>query len=138
MTVTAHRPLHSEGLPHAFKCITMQLAREPQFPDGNPDYGYRLIAPLDAHGQINPDLWREHREDCKVVRFKPREIDEVGHLVRRGKAWVFHYDVQGDDADDTGYRLGDERFTVGEYISVREHGVMHTFKVTSIVPVGPW
>jgi hypothetical protein len=46
--------------------------------------------------------------------------------------------VQGDDADDTGYRLDDERFTVGEYISVREHGVMHTFKVTCIVPVGSW
>jgi len=138
MTSAAYRPPHSDKLPYAFKCITMQLAREPQFPEGNPDYGYRLIAPLDAHGQINPDLWREHREECKVVRFKPREIDEVGHLVRKRKNWVFHYDVQGDDAEHTGYRFGDEHFTVGEYISVREHGVMHTFKVTSIVPVGSW
>ena len=136
--LATHIPPHSDDLPHAFKCITMQLAREPQFPDGNPDYGYRLIAPLDAHGQINPDLWGEHRKDCKVVRFKPREFDEVGHLVRKGKAWIFHYDVQGGDVDDTGFRLGDEHFTVGEYISVREHGVMHTFKVTSVVPVGAW
>ena len=138
MTLVAHHPIHSGMLPHAFKFIRMELAREQTFPNGNPDYGYNLVAPLDAQGQIDPVLWKKYRGDCKVVRFKPREPDEVGHLVRRGRTWAFHYDLQGDDADDTGYRLGDERFVVGEYISVREHGAMHTFKVTSVAPIGTW
>lgn len=136
MPLVTHAPIRSEHLPHAFKLVHLQLAREPKFPNGSSDYGYRLIVPLDNRGRIDPVLWKAFRDHCKVVRFKPHEADEVGHLIRKGKIWAFHYDVQGNDADDTGYRLGTEPFEIGEYVSVREHGTMHTFKVTSVEPAG--
>ena len=119
-------------LPRAFRAIQLELAREASHPAGSRDYGYRLVAPLDANGRIDLDLWKQYRDACKVVRFRPDEEDEVGHLVRKGTGWAFHYDIQGQDADETGYRLGDECFNIGEYVSIREDDKMHTFRVTSV------
>lgn len=91
------------------------------------------MAPLAADGKIDPELWAKNREHCRVVRFRPDEKDEVGHLVRRpGGSWAFRYDLAGTDDDEAGYRFGDERFEVGEYISVREDDEMHTFRVVSV------
>ena len=33
--------------------------------------------------------------------------------------------------DDVGYHFADERFLVGEYVSLNEGGKMHTYRVTS-------
>ena len=119
-------------LPRAFRAIRLELAREANHPAGSPDYGYRLVVPLNADACIDLDLWKQHRDACRVVRFRPDETDDVGHLVRRGAGWGFHYDIQGHDPDEIGYRLGDERFNIGEYISIREDDGMHTFRVTSV------
>ena len=114
------------ALPRQFRLIRLDLAREAGHPEGSRQHGYRLVAPLDA------ELWKRHRDACRVVRFRPDEDEEVGHLVRKGNTWAFTYDVQGDEQDETGYRFGDERFVIGEYVSIHEEGALHTFQVTSV------
>jgi hypothetical protein len=51
--------------------------------------------------------------------------------LQRG-SWAFHYDVSGEDDDETGYRFQDERFVVGKYLSVREDDKQHTYRVVSV------
>lgn len=120
------------GLPRAFRRIRLELAREPGHPVGSRRHGYVFVAPLDETGRIDAKLWRQHRDECRVVRFRPDDED-IGHLVHKpGNAWGFHYDVDGDEPDESGYRFGDERFVVGEYVSIEEDRTMHTFKVSSV------
>ena len=78
-------------------------------------------------------MWKSHRSACRVVRFRPTGDDEVGHLVHRpGGSWALHYDIRGGDADEAGYRFQDERFEIGEYVSIREGSSLHTYRVTSV------
>lgn len=118
--------------PKAFRLIQLELAREAKHPAGDRGYGYRLVVPLDDNARIDADLAREYQDLCKVVRFRPNEDDQVGHLVRKGAGWAFHYDIRGEESDEVGYRLADERFVIGEYLSIREDDGMHTFKVRSV------
>lgn len=118
--------------PREFRVMQLDLAREASHPAGNRSYGYRVVVPLDDNGRIDAELWKQHRDLCKVVRFRPDEDDEVGHLVRKGAGWAFRYDIRGEDAEEVGYRLADERFLIGEYVSIREDERMHTFKVVSV------
>ena len=128
--------VHASALPHNFRRIRLELAREPGHPEGSNKHGYTFLAPLDAHSRIDAETYKHHRDACRVVRFRPGEINEIGHLVRKpGGSWAFHYDVQGEDDDEAGYRFSDEQFTLGEYVSVREDDVMHTYQVTSVEPV---
>jgi hypothetical protein len=131
MNPTNIRPAKSV-LPREFREIRLELAREPRHPDGSHEIGYRMIAPLDREDRIDLDLWKQHADACRVVRFRPDEDDDVGHLVRRGENWAFRYDIDGDEDDETGYHFSDERFQVGEYVSVRESDGMRTFVVRSV------
>jgi hypothetical protein len=127
-------------LPHVLKRIRLNLARSREFPAGSERHGYELVAPLDAAGRIDAQLWQKHREHCGVRRFWEGEDDEVGHLVHRpGGAeharWVFDYEGEAEYDDEAGYRLGDHIFRLGEYVSIRdEEGAMHTFVVVSVEP----
>jgi len=117
------------------KKIRIELARDPDFPEGNRNCGYTFVAPLDVTGRMDPDEWRQTRAQCVVTRFWEGEKPELGHLVRKpGGSWAFHYDVFGDEDDDeTGYRFGQEKFVEGEYVSIREHDDrMRTFRVVSV------
>ena len=97
-------------------------------------------APLDASGHIDAELWRKHRDHCRVRRFWEGERDEVGRLVHRpgGAAharWVFDYEGVADEDDEAGYRFGAHAFRPGEYVSIRdEDEEMHTFQVVSVEP----
>ena len=117
------------------KRIRIELARDPEFPEGNRNCGYDFIAPLDSSGQMDAEEWRAKRSTCRVTRFWVGEKPELGHLVRKpGGNWAFHYDVFGDEDDDeTGYRFGKEKFVLGEYVSINEHDdKLRTFKVVSV------
>jgi hypothetical protein len=119
----------------AFSRIRLEMARDPEFPDGSPQHGYEFTAPLDRNGRIDADMWHEHRDRCRVRRFWEGEDDDIGHLVRKpGGSWAFHYDIRGDiDDDESGYRFGDHAFVPGNYVSIREHGEeMKTFRVVSV------
>lgn len=131
MFVTAKHAAQT-AFPRQFYEIRLELAREPRHPEGSYKHGYRFIAPLDTEQRIDATLWKQHRDACRVVRFRPNEEDEVGHLVYREKHWAFHYDIKGADADETGYRFADERFMIGEYVSLHEADGIHTFRVVSV------
>jgi hypothetical protein len=125
-------------LPHALKRIRLNLARSREFPSGSPRHGYEFVAPLDSGGHIDPKLWQEHRDHCRVRRFWNGEDDEIGRLVHKPggpehSRWVFDYDQTAEEDDEAGYRFGSHAFRPGEYVSIRdEDGEMHTFQVVSV------
>lgn len=122
------------SLPSAFRRIRLELAREPGHPSGDSAHGYDFLVPLDAEGKIDAGLWKEHREACRVHRFRPgHDDDQLGLLVKgRAGKWFFDY-AQGEEDDEAGFRFGEERFVVGEYVSIREDdGRMRTFRVASV------
>ena len=117
--------------------IRLELARDPDHPQGSSNYGYEFLAPLDELGHIDLALWRENRSKCRVWRFWAGEDDEYGHLVHtRSGSWKFHYDIAGDpEEDEAGFRFNDHSFREGEYVSLREpDGELHTFRVVSVRP----
>jgi len=119
------KPILNTSLPAQFRQIRIALAREPGHPEGDDDVAYIFVAPVDAEGRIDPKLWRAHREACRVARQRPNQQDEHGHLVHLpGGAWGFHYDGEADLPDEAGYHFADERFVVGEYVSINERGKM--------------
>ncbi|MEM7425082.1 MAG: hypothetical protein AAF441_03235 [Pseudomonadota bacterium] len=120
------------------KQVVLELARDPDFPLGSREHGYRFVAPLDDEGRIDPQEWKRHRDHCRVVRFWGDEEEETGHLIRKpGGSWAFHYDIHGDaNSDETGYRFSLHLFKAGEYLSIREHDdELRTFKVIMVCPV---
>ena len=126
------------SLPHTLKRIRLHLARSKTFPEGSSRHGYEFVAPIDAKGHIDPELWRQHREHCRVRRFWNGEPEQVGKLLHKpGGAeharWVFDYDASRSDDDEAGYRFGGHAFAPGEYVSITEDdGDVHTFKVMSV------
>jgi len=126
---------------HELKRIRLNLARSKEFPSGSAHHGYEFVAPLDARGHIDPQLWHKYREHCGVRRFWG-EDEMIGRLLHKpGGAehaqWVFHYGPAPDEDDDeAGYRFGAHVFAPGEYVSVRDHdnAETHTFKVVSVQP----
>jgi hypothetical protein len=125
-------------LPHVLKRIRLNLARSKEFPVGSPGHGYEFVAPLDAKGHIDPQLWRKYRQHCGVRRFWNGADVEIGRLVHKpGGAeharWVFDYDDSSTDDDEAGYRFGAHAFAPGEYVSIRDdEGELHTFRVALV------
>lgn len=127
-------------LPHVLKRIRLNLARSKEFPSGSASHGYEFVAPLDSKGHIDPHLWHKYREHCGVRRFWNGADEQIGRLVHKpGGAeharWVFDYDADITDDDETGYRFGAHAFSPGEYVSIRgDEGETHTFQVMSVEP----
>lgn len=117
--------------------IRLNLARTPEFPDGSNRHGYKFTAPLDPDGHLDAELWKKHREECRVVRFWGDEEEDIGHLVHRpGGSWGFTYDLQGDEDDEAGFKLQSHRFVPGEYVSIRDDdGKLHPFIVVTVEDV---
>jgi len=118
----------------AFKSIRLDLARTAEFPEGSSRHFYRFVAPLDSEGHLDATAWKQHRQRCRVVRAWGDEEEDIGHLVHRpGGSWGFRFDVEGDEGDESGYRLGSHRFVLNEYVSIRDaEGVLNTFRVVSV------
>lgn len=121
------------------KRVTLHLARTKDFPNGSPNHGYQMIAPLDTTGHIDADAWHKFREECEVRRFWGTDAEQKGHLIRKpGGSWAFHYDGEGDEDDDeAGYRFQSHAFTDGEYVSLKDgDGEMNTFIVAYVEDLG--
>jgi hypothetical protein len=133
MQSTHPKPIRNTSLPRQFRQIRLELAREPDHPEGEAAVGYVIVAPLDPNDRIDARLWREHREACRIARLRPNEDDALGHLVHRpGGGWAFHYDADADVPDEVGVHLADERFVLGEYVAIREAGKTHTYRVVVV------
>jgi len=117
------------------RVIRLELTRDRDHPEGDPDHGYEFSAPLDSQDHIDVDEWRKVRQFCTVRRFTPDSDDEYGRLIRMpGGRWAFHYDIASEPVEDEpGYRFDSHAFRPGEYVSITEHdGVTRTFKVVSV------
>ncbi|MBX9746927.1 MAG: type I-F CRISPR-associated protein Csy1 [Hyphomonadaceae bacterium] len=127
----------SKALPGNFRRIRLELAREPEHPEGDSGIGYTLLAPLRPDGHLDIDSARYFGELCKVVRFRRGEESEEGYLRRRpGGSWAFHYDFDGGtEDDDPAFRLERHRFNVGDYVTIMEDEGAHTYRVVSVQPV---
>jgi hypothetical protein len=92
---------------------------------------------LNAANRLSAELWRKHRAYCRLRRFHEGEDDRIGRLARHpGGSWYVDYDSARQSDDEAGYRLGDERFALDEYVSIADaHARMHTFQVVSVQPV---
>jgi hypothetical protein len=136
MKHAAFAPIRNTALPHAFRHIRLERARDHDHPDGDSRTVYIIIAPLDAGSRIDADLWRAHKDACRVVRKRPDAEDSLGHLVHGpGGSWRLHYDVAGKTPDETGYHFGNERFEAGEYISINEADGVDVYRVASVTPL---
>jgi hypothetical protein len=130
---TPFKAIRNTDLPHSFRQIRLELAREPGHPEGDHGIAYVLLAPLDGEGRIDAQLWQKHRDACRVARLRPDAEDERGHLVhRRGGSWAFTYDVAGASPDESGYHFSNERFVPGEYVSIKETDGFHAFRVAAV------
>jgi len=121
----------------ALRKIRLNLARTKEFPQGSAHHGYEFTAPLDESGHIDAAMWKKERQHCRVRRFWGGEEEEIGHLVHKpGGSWAFHYDIEGEDDDEAGYRFGAHAFHPGEYVSIKdEDGDLYTFQVVTVQPV---
>ena len=133
MSKPERKPILNASLPAQFRQIRIVLAREPGHSEGDDEVAYIFVAPVDAEGRIDPKLWRAHREACRVARQRPNGADQLGHLVyHAGGAWSFLYDDDTNLPDEAGYHFAEERFVVGEYVSINERGKMHTYRITTV------
>lgn len=121
-------------LPDSFRVVRLELAREAGHPDGDPLHGYHIVVPLDDEGKIAGATYRDFPESCRVHRFRPGTEDAVGHLRHGpGGAWLIDYGNASPAHEEQGFHFRDERFRVGEYVSIREDdGQLHTFKVSEV------
>ena len=56
----------------------------------------------------------------------------IGRLRRKpGGQWYFDY-AEGKDDDKICFCLGEERFVMGEYVSIKTQGTMHTYEVARV------
>src|SRR4051794_23655492 len=118
MSKSQLKPILNTSLPAEFRQIRMELAREAGHPEGEHSIAYVIVAPLTPDGRIDPQIWKNHRDACRVLRRRPDEQDQPGHLVHRpGGSWSFHYDGEANLPDEAGYHFAEEHFVGGEYVS---------------------
>jgi hypothetical protein len=116
--------------------IRLELAREPAHPHGDAGIGYDIVAFLDGEGRLDLDACRAEAGRCRVRRFVHDATVATGQLRHTtGDRWLL--DFPGDDGEDaTGFRLGDERFVAGEYVSIiADDGAVHTYCVERVAEV---
>ena len=91
-----------------------------------------LLAPLDGEGRLDAAEWKTHQGACRVRHFAAGREDRIGRLRRKpGGQWYFDY-AEGDRDDEIGFRLGEERFFVGEYVSIGGRDGMHTYQIARV------
>lgn len=104
------------------KKIVLELARTPEFPEGNPAIGYEFQAPLAADGSLDMEGWKAEHKNCTVNRIENGKSVQSGLLVHhRGNNWIFDYDTATRLDDEPLFRFDRHHFVEGEYISITEH-----------------
>lgn len=129
-------PVLNTSLPHSFRYIRLERARDHNHPDGDKAISYTLIAPLDEKFKIDLEAWKANKEACRVVRQRPNADDYLGHLIHGpGNNWRFHYDVSRIDGDESGYHFSDHEFRPGEYLTIREADGPQVYRIVSVLPL---
>lgn len=115
-----------------FRHVRLLLARGKDHPVGDPDEGYDLLVPLDGEGRLDAAEWKSHQAHCRVRWFAADGDERIGRLRRKpGGQWYFDY-AEGESDDEIGFRLGEERFVLGEYVSIGQGREMQTYQVARV------
>ena len=115
--------------------IRLELAREPGRPQGDGQDGYDLVLALNAENRMDVAAVAEAPEQTRVRRFIGGETTAVGQLTRDSDG-RWRLDFPGEADDETGFRLEDEPFVLGEYVSIADpNGVLHPYRVTLARPL---
>jgi hypothetical protein len=125
----------ASSAPDHFHIVHLDLAREPGHPDGSAQDRYTLLLPLAADGRIIVPEARAHSDYCRVSHACGQDDIKRG-WIRRGDdgAWVFDFgDAEGEP--EIGFRLAQEQFNPGEYVSILRGAHEHTYRVVSLQPV---
>lgn len=117
----------------SLKRVRLELARNSDFPDGNPNQGYEVTLPLTDDHRFDADAWEDDGQLCTVAKFSIEHDDQHGQLIRTDAGqWAFSYEL--GDADDEGiFRLESHIFQPDEYVTVSDDdGEQHVFQVKSV------
>jgi len=126
---------HAQPVAIGFHHIRLELAREPSHPEGDRAEGYDIIAPLRADRRLDAETWRDVPDRCRVRRFGGGATLAFGRLRHAGPDRWF-LDFEPGEADDVhGFRLANEAFQTGEYVSLSHDGQAHTYVVARAEPV---
>ncbi len=124
--------LTQKDLPSNFRHVKLLLARDKEHPHGEQDEGYDLLVPLDERGRLDPEAWKAHQAACRVRHFSGGADQRIGRLRRKpGGQWYFDY-AEGEDDDEIGFRLGEESFVTGEYVSIGHGKTMRTYQIARV------
>src|SRR5690606_40353005 len=115
--------------------IRLELARVADAPYGDPGDGYDLVMALDDQARLDAPALTAAPERSRVRRFRDGETLAVGKLTQASDGrWVL--DFPGADSDAVGFRLEDERFIAGEYVSLAgPDGRMRPYRVAVVKPL---
>ena len=80
--------------------------------------------------------------DARSAASRANEDEKIGRLVHKsggpeGATWTFDYDEDRRDDDEAGYRFDTHAFVPGEYVTLRDPGASHTFRVVSVEGAHP-
>ncbi|WP_298745283.1 hypothetical protein [uncultured Brevundimonas sp.] len=123
-------------MPPSARHIRLELAREPGHPHGDARAGYDIVAFLDDDGRLDLEACRDQAARCRVRRFDRDVTVATGRLRHTtGDRWLLDF-PGGEREDATGFRLGEERFVPGEYVSIIDgDGTVHTYAVERVTEV---
>lgn len=115
-----------------WKCIRLELARTPDFPQGSASRAYLLRLPLREDGLIDEGEIAAHPAQATVRRFWPNQPDLSGYVIRTRAGWAFSY-APGEDDDESVFHLETHPFHPGDYVTLTEpDGSRLPFKVASL------
>lgn len=116
----------------SFRHVRLLLARTAEHPHGEPGEGYDLLVPLDDKGRLDAEVWKNHQAACRVRSFAENGEVRIGRLRRKpGGQWYFDYE-EGESDDEIGFRLGEEQFVTGEYVSIGHDKIMRTYQIARV------
>ena len=115
-------------IPDHFQVVHLDRVREPGQPHGSGGDRYTLLLPLGSDGRILEAEAHSHPDYCRVSRTDPAGAVLRG-LMRPGPNLSWSLDF--GEAEETGYRFAEERFSPGQYVTVLRDGDPHTYRVIS-------
>lgn len=112
--------------------VTLKLAHNPDEPNVDLNHGYIIDAPIGRDGKLSEDIWDKNKEACLIKKFGHSEDDFAdGQIIKRGGNWFFDYGLTKRGLDENGFKLGEHRFWLGDYVTINDYnGKALTYLVT--------
>ena len=113
------------------KTVRIELARNPDKPDGDVQDSYELHAFLNPEGRA--EISEENEQLMTFSRSRPGAPTAHGQIVRQQNGnWAFSYEA-GEDDDEVIVGFESHQFQTGEYLTVVQNDdVEHVYRVVSV------